>query len=153
VTDGPRLLRVVIAASEGPGSPGAVEDPARNLPSDASRVVKPVFHDENPRGREGPGDLKSIAEANQASYWGQPGVRSGAIFNLILAAAATTEEGPAGGKPDEGSVALRRSHRLASDMPPLGGRLRLIRLRRRLHPGRCVARELFHRCQRVSSCQ
>jgi len=101
VTDRPRLLRVVSQPYEDLGVQVQVEDSGPGIsPSDASRVFKPFFTTK-PKGMGmGLAICRSIAEAHHGKLWASPGVRSGAIFHLILPAAAPPEEGPQG-KPDE----------------------------------------------------
>jgi len=67
---------------------------------DLKNVFKPFFTTK-PKGMGmGLAICRSIAEAHHGKLWASPGVRSGAIFHLILPAAAPPEEGPQG-KPDE----------------------------------------------------
>jgi signal transduction histidine kinase len=62
-------------------------------PGDVDRVFQPFFTTK-PKGMGmGLAICRSIAEAHQGKLWASPGVRVGAIFNLVLPSAEPPEEG------------------------------------------------------------
>jgi signal transduction histidine kinase len=94
VTDRPRLLRVVSQPDGGLGVLMRVEDSGAGIdPGDVDRVFQPFFTTK-PKGMGmGLAICRSIAEAHQGKLWASPGVRFGAIFNLVLPSAEPPEEG------------------------------------------------------------